>query len=182
MKNETDRRIERYTKIIASMDGNEALKVRALADKMRRGLKGDFDTAVVKIRNRIETLLNDEKADKAVLQIIFDAIELAINDKRKNVHTNRRTTIHSVASAEFENKKTELNNALEHCATILASVISTDDEYISISNLSDMLKAFEKRIKGNDEFSKKAKDDMLAGYRDYFPAICRPPSISRQNP
>ncbi|MBO4570341.1 MAG: hypothetical protein J5699_00245 [Bacteroidales bacterium] len=167
----TDRQIGRYIEIAKTEGGDANARARVIADKMRRGLKGRFDEDIEKLRRRAEEMKASGKGDRAALEIILEAIEIAIKGKRESSHIRRRTKVHSMESEAFWSRKDALDRALADAAGILTRGIAEDAEYRTLTELKHELDAFIKAIAANGEFSKKATADMQAGYRKHIPAI-----------
>ena len=167
----TDKQIKRYAEIVRTAEGDAYSRARIIADKMRRGLKGRFDEDIVKMRRRAEEMKNSGEGDRAELDIILDAIEIAIKGKRESSHIKRRTHIHSNESRMFWSRKEELDSALSKANVIFGRGIENDEEYRSLTELRHSIEAFIKDIARNEEFSKKAADDMQASFRKHIPAI-----------
>lgn len=167
----TEKQIQRYTLIAKSGEYDAHALARIIADKMRRGLKGRFDEDIVKMRRRVEEMKVSGEGDRAALDIILEAIEVAIKGKRESSHIKRRTHIHSNESKSFWCRKEELDKALSDAIVIFGRGIENDGEYRSLTELRHSIEAFIKDIARNKEFSKKAADDMQAGFRKFIPSI-----------
>ena len=170
MYGKTDERIRRYEGIASKLEGSASSRAGVVADKMRRGLKSDFDNEIVRIRARIKEILKGEPEDRELLETVLEAADMAIDGKRKSSHIKRRTKVNSDASAEFEKRKKELNEAIEQNRKRMEG-IDSDEEYLALTHLKELIVAFEKLIKSNGEFSKKAKNDMVAAYHKHIPVL-----------
>lgn len=170
MYGKTDERIRRYEGIASELEGSASSRAGVVADKMRRGLKSDFDNEIVRIRARIKELLKGEPEDRELLETVLKAADMAIVGKRQSPHIKRRTKVNSDASAEFEKRKKELNEAIERNRELMEG-IDSDEEYLALTHLKELIVAFEKLIKANSEFSKKAKNDMVAAYHKHIPVL-----------
>ena len=170
MRDRTEERIRRYERVAEELEGSASARARAVADKMRRGLKAEFDTEIIRIRARARALLKTDPEDAEMLKVVLEAADMAISGKRKDSHLKRRTKVKSDAAAEFERQKEALNEALARNEKCLREGINTDDEYRVVTQLKSDIDSFIKSIKKNDELSKKAKTDMEAHYRQHIPA------------
>ena len=170
-ENLTNRQLTRYAEIAGAAQGNGHALAAAIADKMRRGLKGRFDGDIVKLRRRAEEMKKAGVGDTEALGVVLEAIEIAIKGKRESSHIKRRTRVHSKESAEFRNKKDAVDKALADASVIIVRGIADDGEYCFLTELRHDLDALLKAISTNGEFSKKAASDMQAGYRNRIPAI-----------
>lgn len=168
MLDRTEERIRRYERVAEELEGSASARARAVADKMRRGLKAEFDTEILRIRARVRALLKTDPEDAEMLKVVLEAADMAIDGKRKDSHIKRRTKVDSEASAEFKDAKEEVDAGILMSESIIDYGIRNDEEYLLITALSNAIKEFILIIGANSELTKHGKEDMKERYNQYL--------------